>query len=76
MRDQIGKIRGYLSHLANFVRRQYGVVTVEWVALAAALVIGAVTIAWLVATNVKSQSNSVGSTISDVSNTTTSQPHP
>lgn len=65
-----------LSHLANFTRTDSGVVTVEWAALAAAVVIGAITIAWLVWVNMETQSNSVGSTINDVSSTTTSQPPP
>ena len=47
-----------------------------WYALAAAMVIGAVTIAWLVMTNVKNQAGSVGSPISGVANTNVSQPPP
>ena len=60
----------------TLVRSENGLVTVEWVALAAAMVIGAVTIAWLVMTNMKTESNSVGSTINNVATTNTTQPHP
>lgn len=60
----------------RFVKSTSGLATVEWVALAAAMVIGAVTIAWLVMTNVKNQAGSVGSPISGVANTNVSQPPP
>lgn len=65
-----------LSHIGHFVKNTSGLVTVEWVAIAAAIVIGAVTIAWLVHTNVKGQANSVGSPINEVANTAVSQPPP
>jgi hypothetical protein len=76
MKAQNREVRRRHSHFANFARKDSGLVTVEWVALAAAMVIGAVTIAWLVELNVKNQSGSVGSTINGVANTTTNQAHP
>jgi Flp pilus assembly pilin Flp len=64
------------SCVFRFARENRGVVTVEWVAIAAAVVVGAITIAWLVFTQVQTQSNSVGTPINDVSNTPVSQPPP
>jgi hypothetical protein len=70
------KLTWAFTRFAKFTGRDSGLVTVEWVALAAAMVIGAVTIAWFVGVNVKNQSGSVGSTINSVAKTTTTQPHP
>lgn len=69
-------MRRLRSRLFGFAKRQDGVVTVEWVAIAAAVVVGAITIGWLVFTNVKTHSNSVGQPINDVSNTPVTQPPP
>ena len=66
----------WLSRFASFAREDKGLVTVEWVALAAAMVIGAVAIAWIALTSVETQSNTVGSTIGGVANTTTTQTPP
>ena len=64
---------GFLSRL---VKREDGLVTVEWVALAAAMVVGAVSIGWLVMVNLKTPANSIGTGISNVATTNISQPHP
>ena len=65
-----------LSRIGHFVKSTSGVVTVEWVAIAAAIVIGAITIAWFIFVNVKTQSNSVGSPINGVVNTPVTQSPP
>ena len=49
--------------LRDFARKEDGLVTVEWVALAAALVIGAITIGWLVMSNMKMPANKIGTQI-------------
>lgn len=65
-----------MARMFGFARSEDGVVTVEWVALAAAMVIGAVTVGWLVFGQVKTQSNSVGQPISNVANTPVTQTPP
>jgi Flp pilus assembly pilin Flp len=49
--------------LSRFVRAQDGLVTVEWVALAGAVVIGGITVVWLVMNNLKTPANAVGSNL-------------
>jgi Flp pilus assembly pilin Flp len=56
---------GFLSRL---VKREDGLVTVEWVALAAAMVVGAVAIAYLVMHNLEGPAKTIGNTIGGVSN--------
>ena len=70
------QIRSRQNRFAQLAKREDGLVTVEWVSLAAALVIGAVTIGWLVAINLKAPSNSIGTKIGNVATTTITQPHP
>lgn len=65
--------KGFLSRL---VRSEDGLVTVEWVALAAAMVVGAVTIGWLVMTNLKAPANSIGTGINTTANTNITQDPP
>ena len=60
----------------RFARENHGLVTVEWVAIAAAVVVGAITVAWVVFGNVRTEANSVGSTIENVANTPVTQPPP
>jgi Flp pilus assembly pilin Flp len=62
--------------LKAFVRNQDGLVTVEWVALASALVVGAIAIGWLVLGNMKAPANTIGTQISATATTETSVPHP
>ena len=47
--------------LRKFVKGQDGLVTVEWVALAGAVVIGGITVAWMVMNNLKTPASAVGS---------------
>jgi Flp pilus assembly pilin Flp len=54
---------GFLSRL---VKREDGLVTVEWVALAAAMVVGAVTVGWLVLGNLGGPANKIGSQLNSV----------
>ena len=49
--------------LRDFFRAEDGLVTVEWVALASALVIGAIAIGWLVMQNLQAPANAVGTNI-------------
>ena len=53
------------GHVKDFLRRflggQAGLVTVEWVALAGAVVIGGITAAWMVMNDLKAPANTVGS---------------
>ena len=65
--------RGFLSRLA---KSEDGLVTVEWVALAAAMVVGAVSIGWLVMVNLKTPAASIGTGIDTTATTTITQPHP
>jgi Flp pilus assembly pilin Flp len=65
-----------LGRLIQFVKEERGLVTVEWVALAAAMVVGAVSIGWLVMVNLKTPANSIGTRITTVATTPITQPHP
>lgn len=60
-----------IKTLRDFLTAEEGLVTVEWVALASALVIGAIAIGWLVMDNLKGPANQIGSNIT--SNATTPQ---
>lgn len=60
----------------RFLKGEDGLVTVEWVALAAAMVVGAVSIGWLVAFNLKAPSNQIGTRINTIATTTITQAHP
>jgi len=50
-------------HISTFWRRQDGVVTVEWVAIAGAVVIGGITVVWIVMNNLQTPASSVGSNL-------------
>ena len=47
----------------RFRADEHGLVTVEWVALAGAVVIGGITVAWLVLNGVQAQAKTTGSTL-------------
>lgn len=55
--------------LQNFLKSEDGLVTVEWVALASALVIGAITVGWLVLDNLKAPANAIGTNITSKAST-------
>ena len=52
-----------LATFKRFFSSQSGLVTVEWVALAGAVVIGGITAAWIVMNNLKTPANAVGSNL-------------
>lgn len=54
------------SQFRHFVKSTNGLVTVEWVALAAAMIVGAVSIGWVVMTSLKGPANLIGTTINGV----------
>ena len=49
--------------LRSFSKDEQGVVTVEWVALAGAVVIGAIAVGWIVMNNLKTPASTIGSNI-------------
>jgi hypothetical protein len=49
--------------LRDFVKGESGLVTVEWVALAGAVVIGGITVVWIVMNNLQTPASSIGSNI-------------
>lgn len=49
--------------LRDFFRNEDGLVTVEWVALSAALVVGAIAVGWIVMNNMKAPANAIGTNI-------------
>ena len=55
--------------LRNFVRAENGMVTVEWVALAGAIVIGAITVGWILMNGLSTPANSVGNALSNCMST-------
>lgn len=56
-------IRKHLSFVRRFANAENGVVTIEWVALGGAVLVGAITIGWLVLNTLKAPASSVGSNI-------------
>ncbi len=58
------KSSGFLSGLRRFIRVEDGLVTVEWVALTAGMVVAAVAIGFTVMSNTKTAAATVGSGIS------------
>jgi len=65
-----------LRNLRRFARAQDGLVTVEWVSLAAAVVVGGITLVWLVVTHLETPAGSVGSQINGAATTAVTQNHP
>jgi hypothetical protein len=60
----------------SFWREDLGLVTLEWVALAAAVVVGGITLVWLVVSNVEKSAPKVGTGISNAASTTVTQNAP
>lgn len=50
--------------VSGFLGAEDGLVTVEWVALAGSLAIGAITVGWLILNGLKDPANSIGNTLS------------
>lgn len=71
------KKRGGLSLLVLFWDNESGLVTLEWVALAAAVVVGGITLVWLVVSNVETSSApNIGNGIRNAATTTVTQNAP
>ncbi len=49
--------------LRRFAAEEKGVVTAEWVALAGAIVIGAITVGWLVLNSLQSPASNIGTNL-------------
>jgi hypothetical protein len=49
--------------LQKFMVSEVGLVTVEWVALAGAIIIGAIAVGWIVMRSLSSPAHSIGSSI-------------
>jgi Flp pilus assembly pilin Flp len=64
------------ARLRKFATAENGLVTVEWVALASAVVVGGITLVWLVGNNLKAPANSLGTEVNTVAHTTITQAHP
>ena len=63
-------VKQFLRAVRNFGRCEDGLVTVEWVALTAAMVVAAVVISYSVMTNTNTQAKTVGNGIGNqVTNT-------
>ena len=58
---------GFGRLLKRVAGDERGAITVEWVALAAAVVIGAITIGWLVLGGLKTPATNIGNQLSGVS---------
>jgi len=56
-------LKQFLRDLRNFARREDGLVTVEWVALTAAMVVAAVVISFTVMHNTNVEASTVGNGI-------------
>ena len=59
------QFRKTLRDLRNFTRQEDGLVTVEWVALTAAMVVSAVVVSFTVMHNTNTQAQAVGSGITN-----------
>ena len=60
----VEKSQGFLMGIRRFIKREDGLVTVEWVALTAGMVIAAVAIGFTVMNNTKKAASKVGGGIS------------
>lgn len=56
-------MRSKTQLVRDFFRAEDGLVTVEWVALASALVVGAIAVGWLVMQNLQTPANAIGTNI-------------
>jgi Flp pilus assembly pilin Flp len=61
--------KGVLGMLRGFAADEQGVVTVEWVALAGAVVIGAIAVGWIVLNNLKAPASTIGTNITSCEST-------
>jgi Flp pilus assembly pilin Flp len=59
----MAKSKTVLGFLRQFAKAEEGLVTVEWVALAGAVVIGGITVVWIVMNNLQTPANNIGSNI-------------
>jgi hypothetical protein len=62
------RANGFLTNLGSFLRGEFvrnedGLVTVEWVALAAAVVVGGIALVWVVMDNLKTPAGTIGNNI-------------
>lgn len=57
------------AFLRDFFKAEDGLVTVEWVALAGALVIGAITVGWIMMNGLATPAKNVDTAISDCAST-------
>lgn len=55
-----------MKSIVRFCSDESGVVTVEWVAIAAAVTIGAIAIAWTVLGSLQAPASAIGSTLMGV----------
>ena len=62
------QFRKTLRALHNFTRREDGLVTVEWVALTASMVVAAIVVSYTVMHNTNTQAQTVGTGISTLVN--------
>ena len=56
-------VKGVLSNLVRFLREEEGLVTLEWVALAAAVIVLAIGVIVVIQTNLNTAANTIGSKI-------------
>jgi Flp pilus assembly pilin Flp len=56
-------IKGFLNGLVRFLRGDEGLVTLEWVALAAAVIVLAIGVIVVIQTNLNSAASTIGSKI-------------
>ena len=59
----MAKSKKLFGFLRQFVKAEEGVVAVEWVAIAGAVVIGGITVVWIVMNNLQTPANNVGANI-------------
>ena len=59
----MAKSKTLFGFLRQFAKAEEGLVTVEWVALAGAVVIGGITVVWIVMNNLQTPANNIGSNI-------------
>jgi len=65
----ISNVTRLRDELRTFMVAEDGLVTVEWVALAGAIIIGAIAVGWLVMRSLSAPANSVGTTITSSQST-------
>jgi len=62
MSIEVGKKRVF-GVLRNFVKQEDGVVTIEWVALGGAILIGAIAVGWLVLNGLQTPASNIGTNL-------------